>query len=78
MTRSRRALERGFKRNIGRTVHQEILRLRLERAKELLDRTEMQLPEIAARCGFSYPSKLSAVFKRETGMTPTDYRRRMP
>lgn len=75
---SRRALERGFVRNVGRTIHDEIVRTRVNRAKELLDRTEMQLPEIAARCGFSYPSKLSAVFKRETGMTPSEYRRRMP
>lgn len=75
---SRRALERGFLRNVGRTIHDEIVRTRVSRAKELLDRTGMQLPEIAARCGFSYPSKLSAVFKRETGTTPSDYRRRMP
>lgn len=72
---SRRALERGLRRNIGRTAREEIVRVQVEHAKRLLRRTRLPLPEISARCGFTYPSKLSGVFKRETGSTPSEYRR---
>ncbi len=33
------------------------------------------MPEICERSGFSYPSRLSYVIKRETGLTPVEYRR---
>ena len=45
-------------------------------AKHLLHQTDMPLADIAARSGFSYPSKLSAVFKRATGTSPGQYRKR--
>lgn len=72
---SRRALERGFVRNIGRTIHQEILRVRLERAKSLLATTELKTPDIAERCGLGSAAMLANVFRRELRMTPTEYRR---
>jgi len=72
---SRRALERAFLRNVGHTIHDEIIRCRIDRAKHLLHETDMPLPDISARCGFTYPSKLNTVFKRVAGMTPGQYRR---
>ncbi|MHB1156901.1 MAG: AraC family transcriptional regulator [Phycisphaerales bacterium] len=73
---SRRALERGFRRALGRTVHQEILRVRIETAKHLLLHTDMTLPDISKRCGFSYSTKLSESFKRATGIPPRRFRRK--
>jgi len=73
---SRRALERGFRRTLGRTVYQEILRVRVEMAKHLLLRTDMPLTHVSNRCGFSYRTKMSEVFKRLTGLTPRQYRRK--
>jgi LacI family transcriptional regulator len=71
---SRRALETKMKAVIGRTPHEEILRVQIERAKELLASTKMPLPDVAERCGFRHAEYLSVAFKRETGMPPSTYR----
>ena len=73
---SRRRLEYAFRNAIGRSIHQQIMHERLERAKRFLVRSNMPLADIAARCGYSYPTRLSEIFKRETGLTPSDYRKR--
>jgi LacI family transcriptional regulator len=72
---ARRTLERGFTRILGRTVHEEITRLRIERAKQLLVETNMPMARIAASCGFERASSLSALFTRTCGMSARDYRR---
>lgn len=72
---SKRGLELAFKRSIGRTVHQEITRLRLDRARQLLIDTDYSLAEISVRSGFSYPSSMHHIFKKATGMTPIHFRR---
>jgi LacI family transcriptional regulator len=72
---SRRKLERSFKRLLGRTVHQEILRVRVQRARELLAETDMTMAQITARTGFEYATHLTAVFRKLTGQTPSEYRR---
>jgi len=74
---NRRWLERQFKRTIGRTVGQEILRVRIEKAKQLLLDTELALPEVAAECGFAQAHHLGLMFRRQTGLTPGAYRRAM-
>ena len=72
---SRRSLEIRFKKAMGRTVHDEIRRVRLDRAMRLLVETNLPLAGIAAASGFNTPSYLAQIFKRETGMTPAQYRR---
>jgi len=72
---SRRVLESRFERVLGRSPHAEILRVRLERAKQLLTQPGWTLDAIAHRTGFRHGEYLSAVFKRETGLTPGAYRR---
>ena len=71
---SRRLLEARFKKLIGRTPHEEILRVRLNRARELLSSTDLSLAAIAERTGFVHSEYLSVVFKRETGAPPSQYR----
>lgn len=71
---SRRSLEMRFRATLGRTVHQEIMRVRIERAKELLATSDWSMPQIAAECGFALASQFSFVFKRETNQTPKAYR----
>jgi LacI family transcriptional regulator len=73
----RRALEQRFYRAIGRTLGREIRRLRINRATELLVDTQLPMPEIAKRCGFSSASRLTEAFRRELGKTPTSYRSRL-
>ena len=72
---ARRALEERFRQFLGRTPRQEILRVQLNRVKDLLVGTELPIGEIAARAGFN-AEQLSAVFKKEHGLAPSEYRRR--
>jgi LacI family transcriptional regulator len=71
---SRRMLENRFKRLLGRSPHEEIVRVQILRVKELLGETDLPLAEIAERAGFRYVEYLSAVFKSKTGMPPGAYR----
>lgn len=72
---ARRVLETRFRQVLGRTPREEILRVQLNRVKELLVGTEMPVWQIADRTGFE-PEYLSVVFKQETGTAPSEYRRR--
>jgi LacI family transcriptional regulator len=71
---SRRLLEQRFKKLLGRTPHEEIIRVQLSRVKDLLVQTPLPLEEIAERSGFSHVEYLSVAFKREAGMPPSKYR----
>jgi LacI family transcriptional regulator len=71
---SRRVLESHFKKTLGWTPHEEILRVQLERVKHLLEDTDMPLTAIADRTGFKYVEYLSVVFKRHFHQTPSQYR----
>lgn len=74
---SRRVLEARFKKLLGRSPHQEILRCRIARIKQLLADTDLPLKTIAQRSGVPHPEYLSVTFKRLTGRTPSEYRRAM-
>jgi LacI family transcriptional regulator len=73
---SRRALEGRFVRMLGRTPHEEILRCRLERAKQLLSDTDLPIKSVAGRVGVGTPEYLSVLFKRKLGISPSAYRTR--
>jgi LacI family transcriptional regulator len=72
---NRRYLERKFKQHLGRTPLQEIRRVRLEKAKQLLSETELSMPAVARRSGFPNAARLANVFHDGTGMTPSQYRK---
>lgn len=74
---SRRALEIGFRRHLGRTPREEIRRIRVERALALLCDTELPITKIAALCGFDRPELLTRAFRRELNATPSQFRKRM-
>lgn len=71
---SRRSLEQRFKKLLGYSPLEEIRRTHIKQAKQLLTDTDMSISEIAINSGFSCPERLSIVFRRCTGITPTDYR----
>jgi LacI family transcriptional regulator len=71
---NRRTLERRFISVLGHTPLDEIRRVRLERAKALLQ-TDLPIYDIAVRSGFATPEYLATSFLQATGMTPTAYRR---
>jgi LacI family transcriptional regulator len=72
----RKTLEMRFQRALGRTPHEELQRLRLERVKHLLLQTAWPLKRIAKTSGFTYVEHLHLTFRRATGTTPTRFRAR--
>jgi LacI family transcriptional regulator len=72
---SRSVLERRFRRIVGRSINSEIVRLRINRAIELLTETELELKVVARRAGFGTQSYMNAVFKARLGKTPGSFRR---
>ncbi len=73
---SRRTLDRKFIDAFGRSIKDEINRVRIESAKRLLVSTEEPMVRIAELCGYTYPERFSIVFKRITGLAPSSYRQR--
>ena len=73
---SRSTLNRKFRSVFERSVHDEILRVRLDRAIELLSGTDLPLAAVAERACFRHREYFGAVFKTKTGMTPNQYRQR--
>ena len=71
---SRRSLERSFSREIGQTVKSLIVETQLDRIKQLLKETDYTLAHIAELVGMQYAERLSHMFKRETGVTPGQFR----
>ena len=72
---SRTSLESRFKNILRRTMHEEIHRVRIERAKELLSDTDLPIKWIAQESGFKSPQYLTRVFRLATSVTPADFRR---
>ncbi|SDT98814.1 LacI family transcriptional regulator [Verrucomicrobium sp. GAS474] len=74
---SRRALEMKFVKVIGRTPLEEIQEIRYRRTRHLLLETNYTLPQIAELVGIQYHEYLVRFFKKRSGMTPGEFRRRM-
>ncbi len=66
---------RGFKASTGVPPHRYLVQLRMERARALLETTELQISEIAAQVGYDDPGYLARLFRREVGVSPAAYRR---
>ena len=64
-----------YKRETGRTLHKDIIELRLDRARYLLLRG-FSLTAVAEKTGFSSASYFQTVFKRQMGISPAEYVRR--
>ena len=74
---SRSTLEHCFRVELGSTVHQELLRHRLEAAREGLQHADVPIATVAEHAGFSTVQYLYAVFRRELGTTPAAFRRQL-
>ena len=73
---SRSVLQRRFRAILGRTVHQVITSVRIQRVKQMLLETDLPLSTIAERCGFVHNEYLSVMFRKATGSPPATYRRK--
>lgn len=67
-------LKKGFKQVYGVAPYHYLLEIRLERAKVLLQDTELPVGEIAMQLGYEHAENFSAWFKRTTGEKPLQYR----
>ncbi|MFI8325103.1 GlxA family transcriptional regulator [Streptomyces sp. NPDC085529] len=72
---SPRTFSRRFVEETGYTPMQWLLRARVDRARELLERSELGVEQIAAETGLGTGANLRMHFQRILGTTPSDYRR---
>jgi LacI family transcriptional regulator len=70
----RQTLEHRFRKQLKRTVNDELIRLRVSRMKRLLVETEQTIGEISDQVGFGTTANMHVMFKRQTDMTPIAYR----
>ncbi|HYO09869.1 MAG TPA: DNA-binding transcriptional regulator, partial [Tepidisphaeraceae bacterium] len=72
---SRSVLERRFRKSVGRSINNEIVRLRVNRAIGLLTETALELKVVAQKAGFGTQSYMNAVFHAKLGKTPGSFRK---
>ena len=63
-----------FKKVTGENLSRYIQKCRIDKAKELLGKTQYRVNEIGERLGFESPAYFTTYFKRATGYTPQHYR----
>lgn len=71
---TRRHLERRFRSALGHTIHDEILRCRMERARRLLSKTDLLMKEVAVAAGFPNADNMGRTFRRLERVSPKEYR----
>lgn len=69
-------LSRLFKKETGLSMSDVIIQERLQKAKQLLEETELKITDIAERVGYTSLGSFSNLFKRMVGVTPQHYRAR--
>ncbi|PMD97520.1 AraC family transcriptional regulator [Siphonobacter sp. BAB-5405] len=74
LNREYSALSKLFSESEQQTIEQYVIRLKIEKAKELLSYRERNLSEIADELGYSSVAHLSNQFKKVTGVTPSQFR----
>jgi len=72
---ARRTLERRFKEYFQRTPWEMLCRMRVNQARRLLAETNYSVGLISERCGFNDPERMSVVFNRVTGQSPSSFRK---
>jgi LacI family transcriptional regulator len=71
---SKRPIQDRFFRHMGHSIHEHIIRKRIDHAKKLLRSTDDKTSTIAEESGFGSRERFSKSFKQITGLTPIEYR----
>jgi AraC family transcriptional regulator len=66
---------RAFKQVVGMPPHKFMVLRRIDRAKELLERGDISVTEVASQAGFNSITQLTKAFRRVVGTTPSAFRR---
>jgi AraC family transcriptional regulator len=64
-----------FKQETGLSPMEYLTRVRLDKARRLLSRTDKRVSQVALECGFASGAHFSSVFRKSTGIRPKDFRR---
>ncbi len=72
---SRATLDRSFAKLVGQSLHKTIMDLRLNNAMLLLKKSDIPVFKIAEACGFVSEQYFFSFFKKQTGITPQQFRR---
>lgn len=67
-------LNRVFRKNTGRSIHEFLVNCRIVAAKEMLCSQDVAIGEVAEKSGFSSVYHFTKTFKQKTGFTPSEYR----
>jgi len=73
---SRRSAEIRFRKATGRSIREEILRVRLARARTLLHGTNLTVAAVAAECGFASAQRFHEAFRKTEGVSPGAFKKR--
>lgn len=66
-----------FKTEAKETFVEALTRIRMEKARQILETTSLKNYEVAEKVGYNDPHYFSATFKKQVGMTPTEYAKKM-
>ena len=69
-------LHKHYKQQFGKSLFEDLIEFRIDAAKRMLTETSLTLSEISEACGYSAESYFMKQFKRITGLTPTEYRKK--
>jgi transcriptional regulator GlxA family with amidase domain len=75
-TLGRRALEKHFKISLGEGPMQHLRSLRLQKARSLVETTDLTVVDIGRQCGIPDANYLSRLFRNRFGMSPLQHRKR--
>lgn len=73
---SRSFMNKLFQAHTGESIAAYFMKLKIDRAKILIRETDLNFAQISARLSFENPQYFSRVFKRITGMTPSEFKKR--
>ena len=73
---SKPQLYRRLMASLGCSANRLITSMRIEKAKEILQKEDIEICSVAYRIGYSDPDYFSKVFKKEVGMRPSEYRKK--
>lgn len=72
---SRGYLSTAFRKTKGMSVQEYLLRVRMQKAKELIKATDLQIQEIGKRVGYDDQLNFSRIFRKYEGVSPSEFRR---
>jgi len=72
---SRRSLYERFSKVLGRSVHEEIKRVRIDQFAKFLVSTDLPESQIASTMGWADTKNIARYFRQQMGMTPSEYRK---